>query len=167
MMGTWDRIRVVGALALGVLLTAPAGCGSDSARYVPTMDLARESLEAALTSWRDGRPIGSIEGSSPPVRVVDLSRGSGEKLATYQVLGEADVDGRKEFTVRLTMRETRSAKEARYVVHGTDPIWVYRAEEFARAMDMDNQPEPPHRKPRQFARSLPGAHLKNGARSAR
>jgi hypothetical protein len=107
------------------------------------MDVARKSLEAALTAWRDGRPIGSIEASSPPVRVVDSSWRSGEKLEAFQVLGEGDVDGRKEFTVRLTMEEPRGEKEARYIVHGRDPIWVYRGEDFARAMDMDNQPEPP------------------------
>jgi hypothetical protein len=152
-MGTCDRIRVVGALALGALLTASSGCESDTARYAPTSDVARQSLEAALTAWRDGRPIGSIAGSSPPVRVVDSSWRSGEKLEAFQVLDEADVDGRKEFTVRLTMKEPRGAKEARYVVHGRDPIWVYRGEDFARAMDMDSQPEPPRRK-RQPARTI-------------
>ena len=147
-MGTWDRSRVVGALALGALLTASSGCESDTARYAPTRDVARKSLEAALTAWRDGRSIGSIAGSSPPVRVVDSSWRSREKLAAFQVLGEGDVDGRKEFTVHLTMKEPRGDSQARYVVHGRDPVWVYRGEDFARAMDMDNQPEPPRRKRR-------------------
>jgi hypothetical protein len=110
--------------------------------------VARESLEAALTAWRDGRPVGSIAGNSTPIRLVDSSWRSGENLAAFQVLGEADVDGRKEFTVRLTMKEPRGETEARYLVHGRDPVWVYRAEDFARAMDMDNQPEPPRRKRR-------------------
>jgi hypothetical protein len=114
------------------------------------MDVARKSLEAALTAWRDGQPIGSIAGSSPPVQVVDSSWRSGEKLESFLVLDEGDVDGRKEFSVRLTMKEPRGAKEARYVVHGRDPIWVYRGEDFARAIDMTNQPEPsrPRRPPR-------------------
>jgi hypothetical protein len=142
-MRTCDRSRGVGVLALAALLTASSGCGSDTARYTPTADVARKSLEAALTAWRDGRPIGSLEGSSPPVRVVDSIWRSGEKLESFQLLGEGDVDGRKEFTVRLTMKEPRGEKEARYIVHGRDPIWVYRGEDFARAMDMDNQPEPP------------------------
>ena len=91
-----------------------------------------------------GRPAhGSIEGSSPPVWVVDSNWQSGEKLEAFQVLGEDDVDGSKQFTVRLTMKEPRGETEARYVVHGRDPIRVYRGEDFARAMDMDNQPEPP------------------------
>ena len=138
----------MGALALGVLLSAPAGCGSDTARYAPTMDVARKSLEAALTAWREGRPIGALEGDTPPVRVVESSWRSGVKLEAFQVLGEGDVDGRKEFTVRLTMKEPRGEKEARYIVHGRDPIWVYRGEDFARAMDMDHQPEPPREKRR-------------------
>ena len=145
-MGTCDRSRGVGALALAALLTASSGCESDTARYTPTANVARQSLEAALTAWRDGRPVGSIAGNSPPVRVVDSSWRSGEKLAAFQVLGEADVDGRKEFTVRLTMKEPRGETEARYLVHGRDPVWVYRGEEFARVMDMDNQPEPTRRK---------------------
>jgi hypothetical protein len=110
--------------------------------------VARKSLEAALTAWRDGRPVGSIAGNSTPIRVVDSSWRSGEKLAAFQVLGEADVDGRKEFTVRLTMKEPRGETVARYLAHGRDPVWVYRGEDFARAMDMDNQPEPPRRKRR-------------------
>jgi hypothetical protein len=40
------------------------------------------------------------------------------------------------------MKEPRGETEARYVVHGSDPVWVYRGEDFARAMDMDSQPEP-------------------------
>ena len=84
-MRTCDRSRGVGALALAALLTASSGCGSDTARYTPTADVARKSLEAALTAWRDGRPIGSIEGAAPPVRAVDSSWRSGEKLAAFQV----------------------------------------------------------------------------------
>ena len=133
----------MGALALGALLAAAAGCGSDTARYTPTAEVARKSLEAALAAWRDGRPMGSIEGSSPPVWAVDSNWQSGEKLEAFQVLGEDDVDGSKQFTVRLTMKGPRGETEARYVVHGRDPIRVYRGEDFARAMDMDNQPEPP------------------------
>ena len=149
-MRTRHWSRAMGALALGVLLSAPAGCGSDTARYAPTMDVARKSLEAALTAWRDGRPMGTLEGDTPPVRVVDSSWRSGEKLEAFQVLGEGDADGRKEFTVRLTMKEPRGEKEARYIVHGRDPIWVYRGEDFARAIDMGNQPESsrPRRPPR-------------------
>jgi hypothetical protein len=51
-MGTWDRSRVVGALALGALLTAPTGCGSDTARYVPTMDVypGKEDLQVSQAS---------------------------------------------------------------------------------------------------------------------
>jgi hypothetical protein len=135
-------------MALGALLTPPIGCWRDAARYTPEADVARKSLEAALTAWRDGRPIGSIEDSSPPVRVVDSSWRSGEKLESFEVLGEEDVDGRKEFSVRLTMKEPRGEKEARYIAHGRDPIWVYRGEDFARAMDMDHQPEPPRAKRR-------------------
>ena len=145
----------MGALALGVLRSAPAGCGSDTARYAPTRDVARKSLEAALTAWREGRPIGALEGDTPPVRVVDSSWRSGEKLEAFQVLGEGDADGRKEFTVRLTMKQPRGESQARYVVHGRDPVWVYRGEDFARAMDMDNQPEPPRprrRPPRTITR---------------
>jgi hypothetical protein len=142
-MRAWYPWRGVRALALGALPIAWSGCGSDTARYTPTADAARTSLEAALTAWRDGRPIGAIEGDTPPVRVADSNWRSGEKLEAFQVLGEGDVDGRKEFTVRLTMKQPRGEKEARYIVHGRDPIWVYRREDFARAMDMDNQPEPP------------------------
>jgi hypothetical protein len=142
-MGTCERSRVVGALALGGLLTASFGCESDTARYPPTMDIARQSLEAALAAWRDDRPIGSIERRSPPVRMVNWSWRSGEKLEAFQVVGKADVDGREEFTLRLTMTEPRGAKAARYVVYGRDPIWVDRGEDFATAMDMDSQPELP------------------------
>ena len=47
---------VLGFVAALPLVSLLAGCGASHARYTPTSDEARSSLEAALTAWRDGKP---------------------------------------------------------------------------------------------------------------
>ena len=162
-MRTCDRSRGVEALALGALLAASAGCGSDTARYAPSADVARKSLETALTAWRDGRPDrvdrrGHDSWSGRSTRAGSRREARGVPGHSTR---ERTSSARKESTVRLTMKVPRGEKEARYVVHGRDPVWVYRGEDFARAMDMDNQPEPPRaRRPTISTRSPPRGHPK-------
>ena len=65
------RLRLMGLVIAAPGLLALAGCdGTGHARYTPTKDEARSSLEAALTAWRDGKPYGPIE-ATPPVNVAD------------------------------------------------------------------------------------------------
>jgi hypothetical protein len=137
--------------ALSVLLIA--GCGwSGQGRYTPTEDEARRSLEAALTAWREGRSSAQIE-ANPPVRVVDSVWLAGQQVDSFQILGESSGDyGTRRFTVRLSLKKPRGDREVQYIVHGRNPVWVYREDDYQRAMNMDNNPAPPQPKPKRRRR---------------
>jgi hypothetical protein len=143
-----DILRGTGLFALALLATCP-GCGSGAGAYTPSAQTARQSLEAALTAWQEGKPPGRIDATNPPVQVVDSAWQAGEKLSRFEVLREEESDDTKQFTVRLEMKTPAGQKEVHYVVHGLEPVWVYREEDFARALNMDNNPPP---KPARTAR---------------
>jgi hypothetical protein len=128
---------VVAAPLLGLL----AGCGEGNARFKPTADEARTSLETALTAWRDGKLYGPIE-TKPPVHVVDSAWQGGQQIESFQIGDEEDGgDGTKQFVVKLkTKGKSPTDQDVRYIVHGRDPVWVYREEDYKRTLNMDNNP---------------------------
>jgi hypothetical protein len=137
------RSHLIGLIAAALGLFLLAGCdASGRARFTPTQDEARASLEAALTAWRDGRPCGPIE-ASPPVQVADSLWQSGQQIESFQIGDEEDPgDGTKQFPVKLTMKKTKKVQEVRYVVHGRDPVWVFGEADYKQMIDMSNGPEP-------------------------
>jgi hypothetical protein len=117
-----------------------AGCGTGNARFVTESEVARASLEAALTSWRDGKPFGAIE-STPPVRVADSDWQAGQQIESFQIGDEEDQDdGTRRFPVKLKLKK-EGAKDVRYVVQGRDPVWVFSETDYQRMIDMDNGKE--------------------------
>jgi hypothetical protein len=136
-----QRIRTPRFVAISAglaLLGAAAGCGDGLSRYAPTETEARSSLEAALSAWRDGKAFGEVE-AKPPVRPVDSAWQSGEKLESFEIgkQGERE-NGIKEFTVKIAMKGVKESKDVRYIVHGRDPVWVYREEDYNRTQNMEN-----------------------------
>ncbi len=139
LMKRYRRLGLVAALPLVGLL---AGCGASHARYTPTSGEARSSLEAALTAWRDGKPYGPVE-ATPPVQVADSAWQAGQQLESFQIGDEEDGgDGTKQFAVTLKMKKPPGDQAVRYFVHGRDPVWVYREEDYKRMVNMDNNPVP-------------------------
>ena len=115
------------------------GCSSGSAgvnRYVPSEGKAREALDAALAAWQRGEPPGQLSVGGTTVEVVDSARRGDQKLAKYEIAGDAPSGGPKQFTVRLTMESSTSVQEVIYVVLGRDPIWVYRDQDYAQNQGM-------------------------------
>jgi hypothetical protein len=130
----------------GLILLAGCG-GSGHARYTPTKDEARSSLEAALSAWRDGQPYGPIE-TVPPIRVADTLWQGGQRIESFQIGEEEDPgDGTKQFPVKLTMKKTNQVQEVRYVVNGRDPVWVFSELDYKKLIDMGNGPEIPGKRP--------------------
>jgi hypothetical protein len=126
----------VAAPLLGVL----AGCSEGHAKYKPTADEARTSLEKALTAWKDSKPYGSIEGT-PPVHVVDSAWQAGQQIESFQIGDEEDAgDATKQFVVKLKTKKSPTDQDVRFIVHGRDPVWVYREEDYKRMLNMDNNP---------------------------
>jgi hypothetical protein len=136
------RYRYLCLVAALPLVSLLAGCGASQARYTPTTDEARSSLEAALTAWRDGKPLGPIA-STPPVQVADSAWQAGEQLESFEIGEEQDDgDGTKQFVVAVKMKKPPGDKSVRYFVHGRGPVWVYREEDYKRMVNMDNNPVP-------------------------
>jgi hypothetical protein len=130
-------VSLITAAPFALLL---AGCGDGHARYTPTANEARSSLEAALTAWRDGKPYGAIE-ATPPVHIADSTWQSGQQLESFEIGKEENgVDGTKQFDVKLTLKKAKASHDVRYVVHGRDPVWVFSAEEYKHMLAMDNKP---------------------------
>jgi len=121
------------------LLGVTAGCGVGQARYTPTSDEARSSVEAALTAWKDGKPAGEVAGT-PAIHAVDSAWQAGQQLESFEIGAQEDIDGTKQFPVKLTMKATQKSEDVRYIVHGRDPVWVYREEDYRRTLNMENNP---------------------------
>ena len=133
----YHRLALVAALPLVSLLT---GCGASHARFKPTSGEARASLEAALTAWRDGKPYGSVE-ATPPVQIGDSAWQAGQQVESFEIGEEQDDgDGIKQFVVAIKMKKPPGDQSVRYYVHGRDPVWVYREEDYKRMLNMDNNP---------------------------
>jgi hypothetical protein len=93
-----------------------------------------------LSAWRDGKPYGPVA-ATPPVQVADTAWQRGDKLESFEIGAEEDGgDSTKQFAVKLKMKAPARESTDRYVVHGRDPIWVYREEDYKRMLNMDNNP---------------------------
>jgi hypothetical protein len=124
------------------LLCSGCGFALGGAGPTPSSSAARGALESSLTAWKEGKKPGAIEGASPPIQVVDSTWQRGAKLASFEVLREELSDPEKRFTVRLMTGTPTVAVETRYMVVGTDPIGVYREDDYKRMLNMENNPAP-------------------------
>jgi len=141
-MNLMKRYRRSGLLAVVPLVGLVSGCGSSLARYTPTTVEARDSLTAALTAWRDGKPYGPLD-SKPPVQIADSAWQAGQVVESFEIGEEKDDgDGTKQFAVTLKMKKPAGDRSVRYFVHGRDPVWVYLEEDYQRMVNMDNNPVP-------------------------
>jgi hypothetical protein len=165
-----------GRLYAGLLWAFAAGCGpsadrGEAPRYLPGWPEARSALVAALDDWRDSSP------PFPPSRQVgglvfaDRRRRPGDRLRSFAILGETEVENARQFTVRLQLEGEDVPRLVRYNVLGRDPVWVFRLEDYemishwAHPMD-DEEASPPGTKPADGARpqeSRPTASSDPGA----
>jgi hypothetical protein len=133
-------------LALGLLLTALAGCGrpAENDRFLPPEDKARRALEAALAAWRDGASPGAVPDTADPVvQLVDSQVKKGQRPRSFTVLGVAPGDGPRVFTVRLELANPEQELKTRYVVFGLDPLWVMRQEDYEMLAHWDHPMKKP------------------------
>jgi hypothetical protein len=122
-----------------------AGCGGGSGAYTTSPAAAREALEASLNSWQKGagKPE-QLALNSVPVHPIDYQWLTGIGLDGYEILSEEAATGAnaKTFTVKLKLKKPGKETTAKYLVIGQSPIWVYREEDFARTLNMDNNTQP-------------------------
>ena len=142
-----ERPRPRSLLALASLvLLAGTSCGGPSMN--PELTRARTALDASLTAWREGKRPGLIAGTDPPVQVVDNEWTNGRKLAAFEVLRETPSTADKRFVARLTYAAPPATAEVTYIVLGASPIAVFREDDYARTLNMDNNPTPKGKAPR-------------------
>ena len=141
--------RCVGRLSLAALALSAAvvvsGCGGTSRAYAPGTSEARQALELSLATWQQGGKLDALASRKPPVHPIDFQWQSGSVLESFQVVAdekpEAD-DPAQRFAVSLKLAKSKVETSARYVVVGRDPIWVYRQEDYARFLNMEDNPRP-------------------------
>ncbi len=121
----------------GALFLGGCGRGSDA---TPPADLARSALERSLEAWKNGGRPGEIAGGEVAIQAVDSLWLSGRKLESFQILREEGGEGDRRFMVTLSYPKPAKPQDARYVVLGQGPIWVYREEDYLRMINMDDNP---------------------------
>lgn len=113
-----------------LLCAAFVGCKTRTADdYRPSEERCRQALSAALDAWKSGEPPGRIEGT-PAVQVGDTLRRSGQKLESYEILGETAGDQGRQFAVRVVFTNPAAEEKIDFILIGIDPIWVFRQEEY-------------------------------------
>jgi hypothetical protein len=81
---------------------------------------------------------------------VDKQRRPGDRLRSFTVLGEAEAENARQFTVRLQIEGDDVARLVRYNVLGRDPAWVFRLEDYEmishweHPMNDEPSPAPPN-----------------------
>ena len=120
---------VVVGLAAAVVC---CGCSRppDPKRFIPAPEQARAALEAVLLDWQRGLPCGMIDRQSVKVFPIDNQRKKDQELSGFEVLGEVPRPDVRCFAVRLIYQHPSGTASVRYVVHGIEPLYVYRQEDF-------------------------------------
>jgi hypothetical protein len=135
-----NPIRLALICGSALLLPAAGGCGGHGGASPPPDDMARAALEASLKAWRDGGKPGTVAGTDPPVQVLDTPWAQGDRLASYEILGEETGTAEKQFNVRLTLAKPERVQEVKYYVIGRGPVMVFREEDYLRNINMENGP---------------------------
>ncbi len=87
-------------------------------------------MNQALEAWRGGQEKpGRILGVSPTIEAVDSVWSEGKKLKQFEILQETTVEGRRQFTVKLTL-DGAEPESVNYVVIGKDPLLVFRESDY-------------------------------------
>ncbi|WP_165253469.1 hypothetical protein [Paludisphaera soli] len=137
----WRRVLSRAVLAVAAVLQ---GCGDPGVN--PSRQDARAALEAALSSWKSGKTPADLATSSPPINVVDGEWAAGRKLADFEILREEPSAADKRFAVKLVRTPPAKDEEVVYIVLGAETVSVFRAEDYDRTMNMDNNPAPKKRR---------------------
>jgi hypothetical protein len=136
-----STIRLAFVCGFSLLFLAAGGCGKRG-DLAPSGDVARTALDAALKSWRDGGKPGMVAGTDPPVQVLDTPWARGDRLASYEILGEEEGGTvEKQFNVRLVFAKPERTQEVKYHVLGRGPVMVFRDEDYQRNINMVDGPK--------------------------
>ena len=114
------------------LLATIAGCerGDGEAptpAFVPSWAEARQSLELSLAAWRDAPSPLPATFDIRGVQFVDRRRKPDQRLLSFEVLGQTDIENARQFTVRLNLEGEESPELVKYNVPGPrEPVWIFQ-----------------------------------------
>lgn len=131
--------RAVLSWCLLVLPTA-GGCGNGHSS-APPEGASRTALEGALKAWRDGGKPGTLAGTDPVVQVFDTKWSQGDRLESYEILGEDANNAERRFKVRLSLAKPKRVEEVQYYVIGQKPLLVFREQDYLTNMNMEEIPK--------------------------
>src|SRR5205823_783095 len=123
----------------GLVLVLIVGCHKTVADYETPDDVAQSALTAALTAWQNGQDPGKIQGSPTPIQVIDDRWKNGDKLKSFEILGEEEpaISGpARWFSVKLVSPDGKE-ETVRYILVGKGSVWVYREDDYARIAGME------------------------------
>jgi len=111
--------------------------------FIPSPAKAERAIEAVMEAWRNGDPVGIVEGTvSPVVHVIDSHRKAGQVLDDFEVLGEVPGNAPRCFAVKAVLSNPDKQVKLRYVVVGIDPLWVFRHEDYDLLSHWEHRMEP-------------------------
>ena len=116
-----------------VFVYSAAGCtGKSVDSYKPTIGVARNAIETALSTWKSGTAHGSITNVKPSLDVFDARWQAGAKLESYEILEEVTGKPEPHFKVRLKLAG-KSQETTEYLVVGIDPLLIFRQADYDKA----------------------------------
>ena len=122
--------RSLGQFFMVTLACAIAGCFGQSAPDSVRPDLAKDTLVKALSAWKDGSKIDSLQAQSPAIVVQDKDWSAGSQLTEFTLQGEGKAVGANlSIEVELTLVDSagKTSKPKVWYLVGTDPaLTVFR-----------------------------------------
>jgi hypothetical protein len=126
-----SRPSLAAWLVLGLAALGLAGCGPKARPSDPAA--ARATLTRVLDAWHKGDSLGSFQGTSPAVTVIEPQWKEGVRLLQYEVEGEPKPSGFDLlFSVKLSLQDRAGKKQeakGRYTVSTAPALVVIRTED--------------------------------------
>lgn len=103
--------------ALSALVALAAGCGSESQQ---DLDLVRDSVEAALETWKKAERGDALMSRSPPIEFHDDDWQRGARLIDYELTKTyRDTDGAPRCAVTLSIQSRGKSKTIKVTYQAT------------------------------------------------
>jgi hypothetical protein len=117
------------------LVASTPGCGwrggeTATPGFVPSWAEARHALELSLSTWRDATSPLPVSFDIPAVQFVDQLRKPNQRLLSFQILRQTEIENARQFTVKLNLEGDETPQLVKYNVLGRQPVWVFRLENY-------------------------------------
>jgi hypothetical protein len=132
-LGPWLVVLALsGALSAGLVRWQWRDDSVKTPGWMPGWDEARQSLESALTAWRDVPAAAPLPESfnTQAVKFIDKRRKPNQRLRAFEILSQTEVENARQFTVRLNIEGEEAPQLVKYNIVGRLPVWVFRLEDY-------------------------------------